>query len=286
LSGPFDITLKHLIEAYPQDWLRLVGIPASGPVEVVDADLATVTAEADKLLRLSEPSPSLLHLEFQTTYDSHLADRIHWYNALAGYRHGLPVHSVAILMRQQADGSAMIGELRKYAPHQSSGNPYLVFRYQVVRVWQFPSEEILENGLGTLPLAILTDDASQHPAEIVERMKARMAGETDPTEVGTFWTATYSLMGLRYPSANVSNLLKGVRAMKDSVTYQAIVEEGVAIGELKIARQSVIRLGSKLFGEPPDEANRQRLESIGDVEVLQSLIERAVDVRSWQELLG
>jgi len=41
------------------------------------------------------------------------------------------------------------------------------------------------------------------------------------------WTATYVLMGLKYPSAFTEQLLRGVRQMKESVTYQAILAEGV-----------------------------------------------------------
>ncbi len=46
MSKPFDATLKHLPEDYPQDWARLVGVPASAPVTVIDADVLTVTAAA------------------------------------------------------------------------------------------------------------------------------------------------------------------------------------------------------------------------------------------------
>lgn len=67
MSKPFDATLKHLLEKYPQDWLRLVGIPKSTPISVIDADLSTVTAAADKVLRVGERDPWLLHLELQAS---------------------------------------------------------------------------------------------------------------------------------------------------------------------------------------------------------------------------
>ena len=56
VAKPYDASTKYLIETYPEAWLSYVGILAAGHVEVIDADLSTVTAEADKVLRLTEPA--------------------------------------------------------------------------------------------------------------------------------------------------------------------------------------------------------------------------------------
>src|SRR5690348_9571469 len=97
MSKPFDAPLKRLPEDYPQDWARLVGVPKSSQVTVIDADLSTVTAAADKVLRIDEANPWLLHLEFQASYDAGLSQRVLHYNVLLHVRHSLPVRSVAIL---------------------------------------------------------------------------------------------------------------------------------------------------------------------------------------------
>jgi hypothetical protein len=76
MAKPFDATLKELVEAYPHDWLIQLGLPASLPIEVIDADLSTVTAQADKVLRVREDSLWLLHLELQASRDPHLARRV------------------------------------------------------------------------------------------------------------------------------------------------------------------------------------------------------------------
>jgi len=57
MSKPFDVTLKHLVEAYAADCLDFVGLRTSQPVDVIDADLSTVMAEADKVIRVHDPSP-------------------------------------------------------------------------------------------------------------------------------------------------------------------------------------------------------------------------------------
>ena len=52
---PFDITTKSLLEGYPESWLAYLGLVPDGPVTVIDTDLATVTAEADKVFRIDGP---------------------------------------------------------------------------------------------------------------------------------------------------------------------------------------------------------------------------------------
>jgi len=50
MSKPFDATMRILIELEPAAWLRFLHIPVADPdrVKVIDSNLSTVTAEADK----------------------------------------------------------------------------------------------------------------------------------------------------------------------------------------------------------------------------------------------
>jgi hypothetical protein len=68
--------------------------------------------------------------------------------------------------------------------------------------------------------------------------------------------------------------------MKDSVTYQAIVEEGM----VKARQDDILRLGSKKFGAP-GAAAEQSLRGITDPERLARLLDRLLDVSSWHDLL-
>lgn len=69
--------------------------------------------------------------------------------------------------------------------------------------------------------------------------------------------------------------------MKDSVTYQAIVEEGVTRG----AQEVLLQQGRKKFGAP-DEQTENTLRSITDLDRLKYLSERLLDVSTWAELLA
>ena len=69
--------------------------------------------------------------------------------------------------------------------------------------------------------------------------------------------------------------------MKESVTYQAIVEEG----EIKEARKALLLVGRELLGKP-DAATTAAVNALGAVAQLEELMRRAVHAQSWSELLG
>jgi predicted transposase YdaD len=64
MSKPFDATLKALLEESPLDWPALAGKPAKA-VELIDADIATVSGAADKVLRVRGTPDWILHIDFQ-----------------------------------------------------------------------------------------------------------------------------------------------------------------------------------------------------------------------------
>jgi hypothetical protein len=135
--------------------------------------------------------------------------------------------------------------------------------------------------LGTLPLAPLADVSEAALPGVLRRMDERLSREATPPDAAMLWTATYLLMGLRYPREVATQLLQGVRGMKDSVTYQAILEEG----EAREARRILLRMGQKRFG-PPGEAIVAAIDGITDREQVEALTERLLDVSSWDELLA
>ncbi len=115
------------------------------------------------------------------------------------------------------------------------------------------------------------------------------------------WSAVYILMGLRYDQALVQRLLQGVRGMKESVTYQAILQEGkaegLALGEAKgivmgkaegkaeEARRLLLLLGRDAFGEPSG-AVQAAIRAVTDVQRLEQLAIQVKNAASWDELMG
>ena len=68
--------------------------------------------------------------------------------------------------------------------------------------------------------------------------------------------------------------------MQESVTYQAIVEEG----QIKEARKIILRMGKKKYGRPPAAVTRA-LESTQDLDRLERLSDRLLTAASWTDLL-
>ena len=291
MSKPFDATLKAMLEASPADWPRLAGFRV-GRAEVIDADVSTVTAATDKVLRVSGGLNAVMHFEFQAGPDAGLPRRVHGYNALLEDRHGQLIHSVVVLLRPEADLRSISGQYEQRLP--GAAEPYLIFRYQVIRVWQLPAEQLLAGGLGTLPLAPIVAVTEPELPGVIERLKERLEAPRYRKAAGTVWTAVDVLLGLRYERPLIEQLLRGVRGMKESVTYQAIVEEGVVkgreegviMGRLEGARRILVLLGEELFGTPPDSDTRSRIEAINGLEQLEQLTRRAPRVCSWEELLA
>jgi predicted transposase YdaD len=77
--------------------------------------------------------------------------------------------------------------------------------------------------------------------------------------------------------------------MKESVTYQMIVEEGLVKGlvegRVEEARAILLKLGQKRFGAPPADT-LAAIQQIPVLSGLEALIDRVMDVATWQELLA
>ena len=288
MSKPYDATMKILVEGFPADWLALAGLGLVERVAAIDANLSTITAEAEKVLRVEGPEPWLAHVEFQTSHETNFPRRLLRYNSLLDDRHNLPAWSIVVLLREQADGDDLSGIYHRSIP----GSPnHLEFHYQVVRTWQQPVESVLAGGIGTLPLAPISHLAKMEPEEVIHQMRERV--DREPGEAaGLFWTATSILMGLRFQSEEIVKLLSGVRGMKESSFYQMILEEGrvdgLAKGEVKgkveEARRILLRQGLHRFGAP-DPATVATIESIPTIEQIEALLDRVLDATNWTELL-
>jgi hypothetical protein len=104
----YDATVKGMFEQSPEVWPVYAGLPPV-PVRIIDADVSTMTAASDKVLRLLGEPPSLLDVNFQSGPDASLPGRVHLYNAALGQRHGLPVCSLVVLLAPKANLTAING---------------------------------------------------------------------------------------------------------------------------------------------------------------------------------
>jgi predicted transposase YdaD len=283
---PYDPALKALVETEPESWPALLGRP-TGPTAVIDADIATVSGAADKVLRVAADPSYLLHLEFVAGHDAAVLPRkLHVRNGLLEDRHDLLVCRVAVLLRPEADSPQLTGVYQRGFPGESA---YLTFGYQVLRVWLFPPEPLLAGGLALLPLAPISAVTEAELPGIIQKMERRLSSRRGRKQAPTVWAAAYILLGLRYSPVLAAQLFRGVVSMKESSTYQAILREGLALGQAQgavtEARKLLRVVGDRLLGSP-DARIAARIELIEDLAGLEALCDRLPTAESWQDLLG
>ncbi len=281
-AKPYDPTLKALVETEPESWPALLGRPV-GPTEVIDADVATVSGAADKVLRVGAEPPYLLHLEFVAGHDAAaLPRKLLVRNGLPEDRHETRVRSAAVLLRPEADSPQLTGVYERGFPGEGA---YQTFRYQVVRVWRLPPEPLLTGGLALLPLAPISAVTEAELPGIIQRMGRRLESRRGRRRAEIVWAAAYILLGLRYSPALASQLFRGVVSMKESSTYQAILEEGRAEGAVAEAKRMLRLQGEAAFG-PPDSRAAAAIERLDDLPRLEEMLLRVRTAASWPELLG
>lgn len=255
-------------------------------MRLLNVDLPTVTASTDLVFGLGEPLHEVVHLDVQAGPDTDKPRDVLAYHGLLHRHYRVPVHSILLLLRRQAQLSVHTGAI-SYAARP--GRSKMDFGYEVLRLWERPAEELLGGELGTLPLAPLgrLPEGLSHEDGmrwVVDRVVERLAREGQPAIVRRLLRATFVLSGLRLDRRQIQNLFQGVRAMRESDTYQAILDEGREEGRVQGAQRTLLSQGRKKFGEP-DQATRNALLAITDPERLERLGERLLEVSSWSDLL-
>ena len=281
----FDVSTKELVWDDPAAWLEGFGIGPRGPVEVIDSDITTLTAAADKVIHVGGPQPYLVNFEVQSSHQTDLVETTWFRQAALFHRHRLPVLTVLVLLRPDANSPSLTGTFELSMPDGWQTNRY---NYRVVRLWQEDPESYLTGGVNLVPLAPLTNvpDAEEELRGLVRHMAERINAEPEP-RAAKLWTATYLLMGLCFSKEFASRLLEGVQNMRESTTYQAILTEGRNEGRVGEAQRMLLMLGETRFGEP-DEATCGAIEAILDVERLERMTKRVLDtnIQDWNGLLG
>jgi hypothetical protein len=275
-----------MIQAHPADFNDYADLPAGTSVRVVDADLSTISAAADKLILVDGPNPYAAHHEIQSGPRPNLDLDMLFYNVLGRRIHGVPVKSVVTALRPSALSGTIGGVFDTADPQHK-----LEFSYKIIRVWELPPAKLLSGGIGTLPLAPISNVTEAQLPAVIDAVARRIEAEAAPHEAPELWTCARILMGIRWPRQVIHQVLKGARQMKDSVVYQEILEEGeekgFEKGRVAEVRALLFRLGAVKLGIA-DAFVQSQLGQINDLSKLEALTVRTIDgsVTSWAELLA
>ncbi len=280
---PFDATLKDLAQVSPRGLLATFDRVPALPVSLLNIDLSTVTTATDLVFGIGQPLQEIVHLDFQSSASATKHADLLVYNALLFRQYLVPVHSIVILLRPQAAHANLHGAVA-YAPRPGRGK--MDYQYEPIRLWERPVAELLAGEVGVLPLALLGQlpagvDPETGLAGVIQQVTDRLQREAPPEQVRRLLTAAYVLTGLRTSRNRARELFQGVRAMRDSDTYMAILDEG----RVEQTKKLILRLGQKTLGAP-EETVKATLAGLTDLDRLEHLLERLSEVKTWQELLA
>jgi predicted transposase YdaD len=170
MSGSWDDSLKLLINDNPQAFVNWL-FEGARVLKKLQTEFKTHTIIADALLEVSwYDEIFLLHIEFQSTNDSKMGERLLEYNLAAHKEHDLEVLSIVIYLK--SDGEVPQSPLRWRIP---TGKETLQFHYLVVEMAKLATDQLRHEGLiGILPLLLLTKDGATHEVvnEVITGLQA------------------------------------------------------------------------------------------------------------------
>jgi hypothetical protein len=282
MAMTFDATLKDMARDSPQDFLSAFDRPPMLPVHLLNVDLSTVTTAADLVVGLGDPLQEIIQFDFQSSAAAWKHADLMAYHALLFAHYHVPVHTVVLLLRPEAGHSNLNGMIR-YSPRPGRGS--MDFRYEPIRLWERPAEELLAAELGVAPLALLgrlPEDLSLEDGltAVARRVAERLTREAPADRARKLLTDAFLLTGLRVRRNVAAQIFRGVRAMHESDTFLAIIDEG----QEKFAHKAILAVGEERFG-PPDEKVVAQLSAVTDLARLERMVRRAAKATAWQEVL-
>ncbi|MBX9623403.1 MAG: hypothetical protein K2X82_06275 [Gemmataceae bacterium] len=295
MPGPYDAALKQLLDTRGPDWVSWlaprVGLPAGVTADPLDPDLSVVQPVADKVFRLRPQELGLLHLEVQSTRDETLPGRLLLYNVLLGSRYDGPVRTVVLLLRREAR-PGLTGVVTRA---DETGHVYHRFEYRTVPVWELRADDLLAGGLGTAPLALLTDDAEPRLPEVVGQLARRVEREVPAENArGVVMSCGFQLLGMRYDEGDIRRLVAGLGAMadiKDTRVFRLLAEhleaefkaKFQAEGRAEGARETLLAQLQEKFGAVPPEVEA-RVRAAADPDKLAAALRQILRITAPDEL--
>src|SRR5258708_22394008 len=267
MAKPWDDSLKKLVHTDPQAFVSWF-VPEAIFTGERPHELKHWTLEVDALLGVMvSDQEMLLHLEFQTSNDPSMAERLLRYNVLARSEHKLPVLSCVIYLLK--DGEAPSSPLKWKLPN---GQEVLQFHYQSVELGALSPEDLLRSGqAGLLPLLPLTNGGATR--DIVESMFSGLlaARKIELVPIG------YTLASLAFSRENRADqdwLLRRFHEMHDILRetpiYQEILKEGREEG-LEALRRAILDVFTQRFPKLTRMAKKQ-VVVVEDPELLRHVL--------------
>jgi predicted transposase/invertase (TIGR01784 family) len=248
MAEPWDDSLKTFINENPQDFVSWLLEDAQFKKKL-QTEFKTRTIRADGLLEAAQHGRDmLLQIEFQSTNDPTIGERLLEYSFEAKRTHKLPVHSCVIYLRDV--GEVQQSPLRWTLPDDRQ---VLRFDYQIIELAKIPTDELRQKDLkGLLPLLILTQGGAKREVveEVINRLVAAKQQELLPV--------TKLLSSLAFESEDDQEwLTRRFHQMQDILretrAYQEIIQEG----KLEALHDALLKIVRERFPEMIEVMQKQ-----------------------------
>ncbi len=236
MPGPWDDSLKMFISENPQDFAAWLfrGAHVTGKLRT---EFKKRTIDADALLDVIwDGERFLVHIEFQSTNDPNIGERLLEYSFEARREHKLPVYSCVIYLRDYGDVPQP--PLRWEVANDLE---VLQFHYRSIELGKIPTDELRRIGrVGLLPLLILTKGGATY--NVVEEVIA----ELEAAEKPELLPITELLASLVFKNEADQVWIERTFAMlkdplRDTPAYQRFLKEGRELGREEERQQSLER---------------------------------------------
>src|SRR6266571_7306090 len=280
MPKPYDDAMKRLVGGNPQDLVSWV-IPGVQFGKQLPLELGVENIYADGLLQATlDGKEFLAHIEFQSSYDGRIGERLLEYNVLASRQYNyLPVYSCVIYLKNYS--SVPRSPFTRGLPN---GEEVVRFHYRSIELGKLAAGELLQTGLvGLLPLLPLTKDGARR--EVVEEM---ISGLISAEKTESLW------IGYALASRVLKDDLKWLKRrfamlediLRDTPVYQEVLaegeEKGREEGKLEAQRQTLLDVVQERFPAIVRLA-KQQADAIQDPEVLRRLTVKISVVKTSSE---
>ncbi|MEM7555108.1 MAG: Rpn family recombination-promoting nuclease/putative transposase [Cyanobacteria bacterium P01_A01_bin.84] len=232
----FDSLCKYLVEKFPDDFATWLLGETITLTELSPKELSLEPIRADALI-LRQSQELVLHVEFQTQPDIKIPFRMTDYR-LRVYRR-FPEKR----MRQ------VVIYLKETNSEEVFKNTFeleeTLHRFQVIRLWEQPTAVFLKTP-GLLPFAVLSNAESK--INVLQEVANRINDISNSKIQTDIAASTFILAGLVLKQEDIQRLLRR-DIMRESVTYQLLVDEGRQEGRQEGIQEATRKIAVNMLKE-------------------------------------
>ncbi len=271
MAGIWDSNLKRLVGDNPHEFVPWL-LPGATYLHELSQHLNR-GIDIDILYEVRlDGEQVLLHLEFQSSNNANMANRILEYNAFASCKFNCTVVSFVIYLKRER--KIVEPPLIRKLPN---GQQVMRLDYTNIKLWEIPTDDLRRTGLiGLLPLLSLTKDGGRPEIEAIAVIEE---SEKDEVKKANLLSITLTLAALAFEDEKDRDGLRRRFQMyqdilHESEIYQMIMQEGVEkerLIQLEHQRRIILRIVQTKFPKLARLAIDQT-NTITDPEKLEDLI--------------